>query len=459
ANASSDRSVVYASVFNGFPRQASTSRSTDGGVTWTQLTALGTSIVYAFGVDSTSSDVVYAAVGASDGGLPAGLYRSSDGGTNWAVLSGGLPNDTFTTIVTDPTNAGIVYAGTNASGLFRSTDEGNTWSAINQGLENTRLTTLAIDPQTPSIMYAGTYRGAFRSTDSGEHWLPIGLHQEIVNSFAFDPASSSTVYVGSWGVQRITFAPTTPCVADAQTLCLNGGRFRVQATFRSPTVTSGVGQSAPISDVSGSFWFFDAANLEIIVKVLDGSAVNDHFWVLYGALSDVEFSITVTDAVTGAIQSYFSQQNPYTPASVADITALPASSPAAATRAASPYTAAPKAATAGLCTPDASTLCLLGGRFQARVEWKSSANAPEAAAPAVSLTDDTGYYWFFDQPNVELTLKVLDGTAINGHFWVFYASLSNVAYTVTVTDLQTGAERVYDNPAGQLLSVDDTKAF
>ncbi|HKD18839.1 MAG TPA: hypothetical protein VKG23_13390, partial [Thermoanaerobaculia bacterium] len=86
ANAPSDPSVVYASVFNGFPRQASTSRSTDGGVTWTQLTALGTSIVYAFGVDSTSSDVVYAAVGASDGGLPAGLYRSSDGGTNWAVL-------------------------------------------------------------------------------------------------------------------------------------------------------------------------------------------------------------------------------------------------------------------------------------------------------------------------------------------------------------------------------------
>ncbi len=61
--------------------------------------------------------------------------------------------------------------------------------------------------------------------------------------------------------------------------------------------------------------------------------------------------------------------------------------------------------------------------------------------------------------NVELVIKVLDGTAINGHFWVFYGALSNVQYTITVTDTQTQAVKTYTNPSGTLASVADTSAF
>jgi len=56
-------------------------------------------------------------------------------------------------------------------------------------------------------------------------------------------------------------------------------------------------------------------------------------------------------------------------------------------------------------------------------------------------------------------VKVLDGRAVNGRYWVFYASLSDVAYTLTVTDRVTGQVKVYDNPAGRLASVADTEAF
>jgi hypothetical protein len=417
--------------------------------------------VYALAVDSASSDVVYASVGSAPGGLPAGLYRSRDGGASWDRLSGGLPNDNFPVIAVDPSTSGIVYAGTGASGVYRSADGGETWSPASDGLENRRVYSLAIDPQTPSTVYAGTYQGAYRSTDSGGHWLTLGFGQDTVFSLAVDPASPTDIYAGIGGtLEHLTIAPTSPCIADAETLCLNGGRFRAQTTFRTNQLGSGgEGQSVPISDFSGGFWFFDAANVELVVKVLDGTAVNGHFWVFYASLTTVQFTMTVTDTVTGAIQSY-----PYvsglasaSPVSVADTLALPGSAPAAS---GGTYAMATRpAAAAGPCIPDASTLCLLGGRFQARVEWKNSAQAPAAAAPAVPLTDQTGYYWFFEQPNVEIVLKVLDGTAVNGHYWIFYASLSNVAYTVTVTDLQTGAVRVYDNPAGQLLGVDDTNAF
>jgi hypothetical protein len=60
---------------------------------------------------------------------------------------------------------------------------------------------------------------------------------------------------------------------------------------------------------------------------------------------------------------------------------------------------------------------------------------------------------------VELIVKVLDGRAVNGHFWVFYGALSDVQYTLTVTDTQTGTSKPYVNPQGTLASEADTAAF
>jgi hypothetical protein len=56
-------------------------------------------------------------------------------------------------------------------------------------------------------------------------------------------------------------------------------------------------------------------------------------------------------------------------------------------------------------------------------------------------------------------VKVLDARAVNGSFWLFYGSLSNVAYTITVTDTATGTTRTYRNEGGSFGSVGDTKAF
>ena len=58
-----------------------------------------------------------------------------------------------------------------------------------------------------------------------------------------------------------------------------------------------------------------------------------------------------------------------------------------------------------------------------------------------------------------LAVKVLDGTPVNGHRWVFYGALSDVEYALTVTDTMTGAVRRYFNPRGVLASVGDTIAF
>ena len=41
----------------------------------------------------------------------------------------------------------------------------------------------------------------------------------------------------------------------------------------------------------------------------------------------------------------------------------------------------------------------------------------------------------------------------------FYGALSNVAYSIRVTDRETGRQRSYDNPQGQMASAADTEAF
>ena len=112
------------------------------------------------------------------------------------------------------------------------------------------------------------------------------------------------------------------------------------------------------------------------------------------------------------------------------------------------------------CTPTETTYCANNGRFAVQVVFSAPTlqifNAP---AHAASLTSDTGYFWFFSPNNVEVVVKVVDGRAFNGFYWVFYGALSNVAYTVTVTDTQTGVTKTYTNDAGVLASRADTAAF
>jgi hypothetical protein len=112
----------------------------------------------------------------------------------------------------------------------------------------------------------------------------------------------------------------------------------------------------------------------------------------------------------------------------------------------------------GLGCGAATELCLHGARFRVEAEWELPGGGA-GAGQAVPLTDDSGAFWFFGQENLELMVKVLDGRAVNGHFWVFFGSLSDVEYTLTVTDTATGARRSYTNPAGTLASRADTQAF
>ncbi|HEX2642034.1 MAG TPA: trypsin-like peptidase domain-containing protein, partial [Thermoanaerobaculia bacterium] len=113
----------------------------------------------------------------------------------------------------------------------------------------------------------------------------------------------------------------------------------------------------------------------------------------------------------------------------------------------------------GVCTPNATTLCLSGGRFQVRTQWQTAQGA-SGDGMAVSLTSDTGYFWFFNSSNVEMVIKVLNACSLNSRFWVFSGGLTDVRVVTTVTDVQTGNVKTYTNPLStKFQPVQDTNAF
>lgn len=111
--------------------------------------------------------------------------------------------------------------------------------------------------------------------------------------------------------ERVTFSgpgPPGPCQPSATTLCLNGGRFRVEADWDTGQGAQGAGQAVELTADTGLFWFFDPDNIESVVKVLDGCALNQRYWVFAGGLTNVRTEITITDTATGEVETYINPQ-------------------------------------------------------------------------------------------------------------------------------------------------------
>ncbi len=429
--------------------EAGVFRSTDAGRSWSAANAgLTNTQGYALDIDPVTSAVYAGTVG--------GVYRSTDGGSSWTTTSGAVTGVNDVRVA--PSDGSTLYAST-GSGLFKTTDGGLSWSPLGQ-----YGASIAIDPLDPSTVYTASFGEVARSTDGGVTWKTApGLPALAVVSLAVRPGTGdapSRVYAATsgGGAFAISFQELEACVPDATTLCLQDGRFRVTVDWRTAKGRSGVGQAVPLSEESAAFWFRTPDDVELAVKVLDGRSMNGNFWFFAGALSSVEYTIHVVDTFTGAVKTYFNPlgrlesfvdtsafaSDGATSGAVDRMMGVPA-----------PIAASPDPAD---CGEAPHALCLKGSRFRVAVAWKTR-NGRTGEGQAVPLSSEAGYFWFFDPKNVELVVKVLDGRPINGHFWVFYGALSTVAYTITVTDTQTGAVRTYENALGNQASVGDTEAF
>jgi hypothetical protein len=241
----------------------------------------------------------------------------------------------------------------------------------------------------------------------------------------------------------IAYPPSSgPCKPSNTTLCLVGNRFMVTvAWFNQFNNTRGVGTAVPQTDESGFFTFTDPSNYELVMKMLN---FGDTFKFFYGELTDLVFTITVTDTANGHVKTYTRTLGD---CGGIDENAFPTDAKSALFANAEP---------AGTCRPSSDTLCLLKRRLAVTVTWQNEYNNTAGAGSAVSLSDETGRFSFTAPSNVELVLKALYfGDTIR----FFYGAMSDFGYVITVTDTITGEIKTYTNPPGNYCGGIDNNAF
>ena len=297
--------------------------------------------------------------------------------------------------------------------------------------------------------------------------VPPGTYRIYVTASneAGESAASNTA--------QATLAATTP--VDTTTLSLQNSRFRVTLTARDQrTGKTGTGQSIPQNDLFGYFSLPEltgnAGNPEVFIKVIDGRAVNSSYWVFYGGLTDLEYTLRVTDTVTGLEKSYAKAAG--SSCGGFDTSAFASS----ATVEGEPLILDGPAGDVsrivlidGLnilqnaCSAGGGNLCALSGRFSITLSARDQRSGKTASGQSLPQNDLFGYFSLpgltGSASNPEVFVKVLDGRAVNGKYWVFWSGLTDLEYVVTVTDTQTGQVKQYRKEPGSACGGFDTSAF
>ena len=263
------------------------------------------------------------------------------------------------------------------------------------------------------------------------------------------------------------------CQPDAETLCLHDGRYELQADWWTSDGKSGSADVVPkATRDSGLFRFFDADNWEILIKVLDGCAVNGHHWVYGASTTDLGYAIRVTDTAKGDVKEYRNEAGRSAPAitdgkafsgACEEGTSAAIASPDWRVQGAPGVELVPVSMTdesESGCLGDGTSLCLAGSRFEVTVDWSTAGGGEGPASTVPGGTNNSGLFYFFDPANWEMLIKVLDGCAINGHHWVYSAAATDLGLDITVTDTATAAVWAYaKKPGPPAPAITESEAF
>jgi len=141
------------------------------------------------------------------GAVSGGIWYTSDGGVSWAPVDDFMVNLAVATLIIDPTNSSVMYAGTGegffnvdavrGAGIFKSPDGGLIWTQLSStnNSDFRWVNRLAISPDGNTLL-AATRSGVWRSTNDGGAWTKV-LADNYVKDVDFNPTDSNKAVVGS----------------------------------------------------------------------------------------------------------------------------------------------------------------------------------------------------------------------------------------------------------------------
>jgi hypothetical protein len=111
------------------------------------------------------------------------------------------------------------------------------------------------------------------------------------------------------------------------------------------------------------------------------------------------------------------------------------------------------------CTEDATTMCLIGGRYQITSSWKNQyTGGTVSTLKKARLTDATGAFWLSDSGMYEYLIRISTATD-NGRAWIAIPTFTDVEFWITVLDTVYGQSYTYHSPAGNRTLVYDPYYF
>ena len=154
------------------------------------------------------------------GTVGGGIWKTTDRGQSWRILTPDLPNLATTVLAFSEANPDIIYAGTgegwygtgmiDGDGIFKSTDRGESWfqlpaTAFNDDFQN--INRIIVDPQNPELLLACSNTGArnsfrssiMRSTDGGISWQNVFQYHDRIQHLIFHPSDFSIQYAAIFG--------------------------------------------------------------------------------------------------------------------------------------------------------------------------------------------------------------------------------------------------------------------
>ena len=202
-------------------------------------------------------------------GTPAGgLWKTTDGGSNWSNLTDNLPIIGVSSIAVHPTNSSIIYIATGDAdggdtpslGVMKSTDGGSTWNATGLNWEMSqgrRISVLLIHSNNPDILVAATSVGIYKTANAGSSWslTASGSYRDM----ELKPGSPSTMYATGQGSNNShqVFVSTNTGSSWSQTTNFSGtGRVAIAV---SPASTGFVAAVTSGSD-NGFAGFYTSTN-------------------------------------------------------------------------------------------------------------------------------------------------------------------------------------------------------
>jgi photosystem II stability/assembly factor-like uncharacterized protein len=161
------------------------------------------------------------------GATGGGVWKTNDGGSNWANISDKYFGSSIGSVAVAPSNESVIYVGEGENtmrgnvseglgGMWRSEDGGKSWKNI--GLKDTRhIVRIIIHPRDPDIVWVAVMghlfgqsadRGVFKTTDGGKTWKKVLFvnNQTGASDLVMEPGNPSVFYAGTWRLIRTPYS-------------------------------------------------------------------------------------------------------------------------------------------------------------------------------------------------------------------------------------------------------------